>query len=1614
MDKNIECVPDYENSKKKIRYYDLTNAQIGIWDSEKIYQGIGLYNFSASVAFKEDMDCHLLEKAINLFLEKNDGLRLRMFEAEGRPKQYISPYTFKEISVVDFSGSSSDEIQKWMESETRIPFNLLDSDLFKFVLINTGRNRLILYIKVHHIIMDGWSLYNIFINKLIRYYLCIKNGTDISEDTPSYLDYIESYCKSEEEYLSSEMYNTNREFWQKEFETVPSCSGLKPAKPGLINTASKLNLFELPAELSGKINSFCNYSGFSPYIVFFSALSIYINKVTSEKDVVLGSVALNRATDKEKEIFGMFACTFPVRLFIDEDVDFLTYLGGVKNKWKQVLTNQKYALNHIVKDYREKHNTSEKIYNIIMSYQQMKLNKKDMDYEAEVVYNMQQADSLRVHISNRDGNGRYKMEIENLVEMFSDEEIKRFCSHYSNLLNDAVMNPEKKISQLGIISQEERYKILFRFNNTKTEYPSSETVIRLFEKQVEKTPDNTALVYGTKQLTYRELNEKSNRLAHLLRQMGVERNSIVALLAERSIEMIIAMLSVIKAGGAYLPLEPKYPEGRISSILKDSGTDILLVQKDLSKDFEFEGNILDIEYGYSKGNDVNPETINSPTDLIYIMYTSGSTGKPKGVMVEHRNVIRLVKNTNYINLDENERILQTGAVAFDASTFEVWGALLNGGCLYLTGEDVLLDAGKLGEAIKKYGITTLWLTSPLFNMLAQQNEDMFAELKNLLVGGDVLSPRHINAVRSKCRQLNIINGYGPTENTTFSTCFHIEKEYSENIPIGRPISNSTVYIVDKHNNLMPVGVAGELCVGGDGLARGYLNKPELTAEKFVPDPFAKEIFQNHSLHPGSLITTGRMYKTGDYARWLPDGNIEFLGRIDNQVKIRGFRIEPGEIENRLAAHESVKNAVVTVKESNDGDKFLCAYIVSYKKKSVEELKEYLSSVLPYYMVPSYFIFLEELPLNQNGKVDIRALPEPANNNDYKHMEPASGLEKFLIKVWKKVIGDRQIGIHDNFFEAGGHSLHAMKLSSELNKLGISLKVSDIYEFKTIARISESIKENNAELPLCVHEILDENNRETEHKRNKILPSVVENIDNYSWHELNCFFRPMAIMYESYKSGYFEVFLFLTSYYCTHMVDGWFVNALESGIFYEFFEFHESIMAPKTGLSFKTNNYEDEADMHRKIREQLDSNCPVMVPGDLSALHYDKMYRRSSHKHFFIIKGYDEERKIYHILDNSHIDGGSSTIYKDFTIPFGEMYEMNMLYFKNMYPDFKKGHFWSLMQNRDLKCDSCSQIKLLKEHLLHLCTVRGNSSIINYPEYELFKRMGNRLTMEESENMLLVLNFKPVYHDLLYRFLKSAGVEHSTIDILKDFAGKASECWGDIRLGLYDAASGSTVDLNTLEVSIEKSIDLEKAFFKELEKVLFMIDLESLINKEEDERKSSLFFEKNYKKANIIKEKDKIRFEHSKHTTYATWDIEDNAPQLLINPATDNDFILSARVSIEGKVGDPYLSGLIVFLGNGTKFMYCLNTGRSLALFCPEKGESCNLYEKAFPGTDIYLKIEKDGNKIYFYSRKDKLSGWECNYEISEYGGVSSCGLFSITYEKIVYASQFTEIEYSIK
>ena len=654
------------------------------------------------------------------------------------------------------------------------------------------------------------------------------------------------------------------------------------------------------------------------------------------------------------------------------------------------------------------------------------------------------------------------------TSLFDRGTIERHAGYLRRVLEAMVADERQEVDRIDLLSEAERHRLLVEWNDTEVEYPQDQCIHELFEEQAARTPDAIAVVCEGTRVSYAELNERSNRLAHYLVSRGVQPDTYVAICMERSVEMVVALLATLKAGAAYVPLDPDYPIERLKHMLEDCAPRIVLTRHSHLENLQgLDAEFLDLQRRAQEiegCSTYNPGVHVNAGAAAYVMYTSGSTGSPKGVIITHRGVNRLVVNNTYILIDRSDCIAHCSNPAFDASTFEIWGALLNGARMLVVAQSLVLETKLFAHALNENDVTVLWLTSALLNQYADALRSVFARLRYLIAGGESLDPRVIGRVLSENPPQNLINGYGPTECTTFASTYRIQSvaENAKRVPIGRPIKNTRIYILDNHRQPVPTGVAGEIYIGGPGVARGYLNRPELTTERFIGSPF---------------VEGDRLYKTGDFGRWLPEGVIDHLGRNDFQVKIRGFRIELGEIEARLAEHPSVREAVVLAREVQPGDKRLVAYVTAgmLPDESVacihpEGLRAHLSAVLPEYMVPAAYVTLAKFPLTPNGKLDRKALPAPGADaySTREYEAPVGEVESTLAGIWAEVLKLDRVGRRDNFLELGGHSLLAVTLISRLVRaLEVDVVVRDLFRHPVLAAFAEVVKSagHSQQLPI---------------------------------------------------------------------------------------------------------------------------------------------------------------------------------------------------------------------------------------------------------------------------------------------------------------------------------------------------------------------------------------------------------------------------------------------------------------------------------------------------------------------------------------------------------------------
>ena len=1043
----------------------LSFAQERLWFLGQLEPGSAVYNMCQAVRMRGVLDLAILEKSLNDIVRRHEILRTNFVARDGRAIQVITPTRTLNVPVVDLSawcdGTAEEELQRRLKEESRRPFDFTTDLLLRALVIRLSPTEHTLMLTMHHIISDGWSIGVIF-RELSALYTGYCNGDTAA--LPELPIQFADFVLWEREHIEGPALDKSLAYWKKQLGGQLPVVELPVDHPRSLAPMSRGAAYSvlLPRPLTNALKALGQQEGATLFMTLLAAFQVLLHRWTGQEDIVVGSVVAGRRKVELEKLIGFFVNTLVFRGDLTGNPTFRELLARVRETALGALAHQDLPFERLVKELRPDRSLSRNpLFQVMFVLQNAPMSATDLPRLSlepmEIDAGTAKFDLTLSMIETTQG---LHASVEYNADLFELSTISRLLGCYQTLLEGIVTNPEHRIARLPLLMPAERHELLSGFNQTKTDYPREKTIVQLFEEQVARSPAAVALVFRDTDLSYQQLDAKANELAARLRGAGVGPDTLVGVCLERSIELIVALLGILKAGGAYVSLDPGYPKERLAFMLEDTRTPVLLTQTSLREKLPaLQGTVICLDEvaqasSLPCSNDAGwKPALLAPHNLAYVSYTSGSTGRPKGVCIPHRGVVRLVKNTDFARFGPEEVFLQFAPIAFDASTLEIWGALLNGGRLVIfpPGPASLAD---LGAVIEKKGITTLWLTAGLFHQMIEEQLDSLQNVRQLLAGGDVLSVPHVIRALEQLPRTQLINGYGPTENTTFTCCHRITAPplAGRSVPIGRPIANTQAYILDSEMQPVPMGVPGELYAGGDGLARGYLHRPELTEEKFVPHPFSQD-------------PSARLYRTGDLARWLPDGSVEFLGRIDRQVKIRGFRVEPAEIEAVLMTHPGVKECAVVVREDAAGAKCLAAYIVSSQvpAPAADTWRAFLEGKLPEYLMPSSFATLDTLPLNANGKLDTSALPAfDGSRPDLqgKYVAPRDQVEEQLAQIWSNVLGVHPIGVHDRFFDLGGHSLLAVRMVAQLEKqFGKKLPVAAIFQHRTIDQLAKLLRDN---------------------------------------------------------------------------------------------------------------------------------------------------------------------------------------------------------------------------------------------------------------------------------------------------------------------------------------------------------------------------------------------------------------------------------------------------------------------------------------------------------------------------------------------------------------------------
>ncbi|NIM11547.1 MAG: amino acid adenylation domain-containing protein [Candidatus Aminicenantes bacterium] len=1094
-------------------YYRLSSSQKRLFFLHRMEPHSTAYNMPEVIPLTWELSCERLEQTFKQLIARHESLRTSFEMKEGKPVQRVHDEAEFEIECYDLA-TISDFIR---------PFDLSQAPLIRVGVIEIKDNYHLLLADMHHIISDGLSH-----GILVRDFMDLYHGNKLLPLRFQYKDYTEWQNTR----LQTDELKQQEKYWLNIFAGDIPVLNLPTdyPRPRIQRFEGDFLSFEIDEERTVLLRQVASREEATLYIVLLTVYAIFLSKITGQEDIVIGTPIASRMHADLDHIIGMFANTLALRNFPGGQKSFSCFLREVKGRTLNAFENQEYPFEELVEKLAVVRDTGRNpLFDVMFALQSVEMGYavgadatvganpvERSDAYADAETNQWQPDfkhriskfDITLHCIHEGETLQFAFEF--CTKLFKRETIKRFKFYFGKIISLVLQAPEIRLWQIEIISEKEKQKILYEFNDTRADYPLDKTIHELFEEQAAKTPDSAAVVghgcmdawmHGNISITFRELNEKSNQLAHFLREEGVGSDTIVGLMMERSIEMIIGILGILKAGGAYLPIDPDYPPARQKYMLADSKAKVLLKKSEIAQRpiSKFETNPNDrnsndrnitngpivlnfehLDFEFVSDFGFRASNLNS-SNLVYLIYTSGTTGKPKGVMLEHRSLANLIHyQFNYTDIDFS-RVLQFTTIGFDVSAQEIFSTLLAGGILFLVSKETIRDISQLLKVVEKEKIKTVFWPASFLKFVMNEEDYirlMSASLEHIVTAGEqlIINERFKRYLQGSGVYLH--NHYGPSEThvvTAWTWGPGQGEELSELPPIGKPISNTNIYILDRGKNLVPIGVPGELSIGGIQVGRGYLNRPELTAEKFILAHSSWLIADRREKKDGSsgelpmsyeLSAMSYLFKTGDLARWLPDGNIEFLGRIDQQVKIRGFRVELGEIESQLLNHDFIKEAVVLARQDDRGLQYLCAYIAAGAEKKISSsgLREYLANDLPDYMIPAYFVQMEKIPLTANGKVDRRMLPRPREADirlDSTYAAPETGLQRTIAEIWKEVLGRDKVGTRDNFFDLGGNSLDVITVSNKLKEtLKKEITVVTLFTYPTIGSLENYLKSNS--------------------------------------------------------------------------------------------------------------------------------------------------------------------------------------------------------------------------------------------------------------------------------------------------------------------------------------------------------------------------------------------------------------------------------------------------------------------------------------------------------------------------------------------------------------------------
>ncbi len=1035
----------------------ISSAQMRLWLFDQLEPASAAYNVAIRHDFKGHFDLVAFERSLSEIVGRHEVLRTCFLRVDGRPVQKIVPPELFQIPVIDLQDMSEvareREVASLASADARRPFDLEKAPLVRAQLLKLAPEEHVLLLNFHHIAFDWWS-YGVFERELAALYDAYLRGEEASPLPELPLQYVD-FAAWQRQWLQGEILQEQLDYWQKKLSGSLPVLELPTDRPRPAIQTYNGSLFTsvLSKKLTEALKLLNQREGVTMFATLLGAFSVLLQRYTGQEDILVGAPTAGRNRAEVEGLLGFFVNTLVLRTDLSGDPTFRQLLWRLKETTLGAYAHQDLPFEKLVEVLNPERDASHSpIFQVMLSMldtPKQPVSLPNLKHQRNFVDSGTSKFDLTLNVIEEPQGLTFICEYN--TDLFNGDRIERMLGHLQVLLEGVVADPDHHLSELPLLTAEERLRLLIEWNDTQIVYPEDDLIHELFEAQVEQTPGAVAVEYEGTRLTYSELNQQANQLALHLQSLGVGPDVVVGLFVERSLDMLVGLMGILKAGGTYVPLDPSFPQTRLAYMIADSDMKVLVTHRQLDRNLTVRPPsivYLDADWEAISRQDTTKTKPPSPRpeNLAYVLYTSGSTGRPKGVAIPHTAVVNFLRSMqSEPGFTAKDKLLAVTTLSFDIAGLEIYLPLVRGGTTVIASREDVYDPARLIKRIRESQCTVMQATPATWRALLEASWEGSKGLK-LLCGGEALPGDLAQALLPRCAEL--WNMYGPTETTIWSTLYRV-RSVDGPVPIGRPIANTQVFILDEHRQLVPAGVVGEMYIGGLGLAQGYFNRPELTAERFVENPF----------DPGA-----RLYRTGDQARWLPDGTLECLGRADNQVKIRGFRIELGEVESALARHPSVGQCVVVAREDSHGDKILAAYLEPKPAQPapvVSDLRTHLSDDLPAYMVPSAFVVMQKLPLTPNGKIDRKALPSPNQERIEVAGEvvgPRDPMEQMLVEIWSGVLRVKSLSIRDNFFDLGGHSLLAVRIIAEIETLlKRRLPLATLYKAPTIEKLAQILR-----------------------------------------------------------------------------------------------------------------------------------------------------------------------------------------------------------------------------------------------------------------------------------------------------------------------------------------------------------------------------------------------------------------------------------------------------------------------------------------------------------------------------------------------------------------------------